>query len=71
MSFKIQVQPSFTKFGKQFEYVQISRLLGSGNFVPSGVDTVVISKEVQGTKKYRYARVKFYQDGKYLGCTMI
>jgi hypothetical protein len=71
MSFKIQVQPSFTKFGKQFEYVQISRLLGSGNFVPSGVDTVVISKEVQGTKKYRYARVKLYQDGKYLGCTMI
>ncbi len=69
---KIQIQPSFSKYGRQFEYIQIGRLLENQKYtIPRNTDKLVISKEIQGSKKYRYARVKFFQGEKYLGCTMI
>lgn len=65
---ELVIQPSFNTYGNQHELVKVGRILEQGKYiVPKNCTKVILNKTVQGSGKNRYARVSFYDGGKYLG----
>ncbi len=61
------IHPTFNRYGTQHELMQFGRIMEQGKYIiPKGSTKVVLNKTIQGAVKNRYARVLFYDGGKYL-----